>query len=86
LIQKGLGWKTQCDLLFAKDSYIDQMNYNEMNRACITKEKNVKPIGAYWMLVRRNSTCAGFWSDVIVRVVFWSDIIVHEGDLALNGR
>jgi len=61
--------KIQYDLLFAKDSYIDQMNNNEMNRACISKEKNVKPIGAYWVLVRRNSTCVGFWSGVIVHVL-----------------
>jgi hypothetical protein len=45
------GWKIQCDLLFAKkNSYIDQMNNNEMNRTCITKEKNLKPIRAYWIL------------------------------------
>jgi len=57
-----------------------------MNRACITKEKNVKSIRSYWMLVRRNSTRVGFWSDVIVRVGFWSDLIVHAGDLDFNGR
>lgn len=40
---KGIGLETQCDLLFAKDSYIDQINNNEMNRACITKEKKREP-------------------------------------------
>jgi len=83
---KGFGLETQCDILFAKDSYIDQMNNNEMHRACITKEKNAKLIGAYWMLVRRNCTCVGFWSDLVVYVGFWSDVIVHEGDLDLNGH